>query len=1571
MAEPQMTLETPQEQARTAPERPLAGVSLSAEDTRALATVSRPVGDSVERPLLTLSRPSAPRELSPREQYEQASTYAVLSGTDFQTAFTNVQNPYQTTSLSRAATTYQSQLASELDAELSFGSQEDLVDDYVAEEIATVVDNVREASRYSRLLPESLSSAVRAGAIGSEELAISNLAKVVHLEDAISEFSNRDSMTGLGDGVMDFAELIVDPLWLVHVTRMRQLVDRLDHLFAPGVDTQQFEEGVQGILREAADLGFLSEENMFLFETFVAIVESGSNSNIARAETAMGAADALATILGGASSAAGTLRGASVIARTGASGSIDAARDLLSRVTSMRPSAARDQVIRDTLNEHVTIDSRGSGVVVPNHTAPSSATPSTARGTFWSAPSHTAMREFEMTSQEFDTVVRAAADSGRLFDQDTFYRFALRLSTERVAYLRSTGSTRVIDVDVGLDDLDNIVVMDLLGTQNGTGYLRRADAQRLAGYGDEVIPLADGTFAIGRRQNLSATTFEGLEELGYTGDIEGLMLFRATDPDQLGDGFWARRGSPLAQADPGTSGYMYRAESVMQRVMRDIDSRIRVITRGMSRLHRSEVYSVFEDMASGRLNHVIRRDQALNEAQFRDWFRGRFQREATDSQVALYLQQQARLDSEVIINADLMYRRAVDMDARTVRASGSDRVEYQVVEVDPSSLPSNARYYDVDGSGQARPLSDLPAGTPIYRNVGRTDFPANVQYIAGNTLDVRSVRHSDFVVRNSGGHRAYQLAEAQFFIKQPSVHTYDDGSERINNPNTLMATRTREEADAAIRDINTIVRELNNVVNAGRLSREDYLDALEAGATSALNTVVRNNNGFNRTITNVRDLVSFARDHGLDLRILRDSDGKERNLFRAVGEGDDISDMADLNSLTALRAGHTARDNAQMALTMGGRGDAALIRYGGEQVTQRGVQEVMDGAYAQTIHRVTEASYRARAGWGLIKGAIASGVMRKDLYREIAHLPLRTQLERIHASQRNADNNLRMIDTSGASGAAENIGRKFELDLERLMFRLRRRSWISEGWNSIVRRTGNFLYGKAPNWMVGRIDRWSTDPLTALRGFTFDAYLGMFNVDQVLMQAQQVINIVPVAGMAGARGAAMYPVVRFAFNNGSEAVIRNIGKRIRSITGLDEDQFLDLVESFRRSGRGVVDNNIAELTASEDAASGMTRSLVSDIRTAGRVFFREGDLVARITAYNAAYLEAVAKFGPRTKANTQQFDRFINWREQTLTQAMTAASRQGYEHLPFMQFMSYQLRINEAIFAGTFGGTKSVLTGAEKFRLGVAHLTMYGLAGTGLTSLVSDYMVNRTDIDMSEGVTRLVRIGMVDAVLTELLGLDTAARERYASGGMIENQLRQIFEGNVVEYLAGPPGQLGWDVLGQSWSTLVNATRAAYTGETLGLEFNLQEWARTVKTGDKIMDAMYVIQYGRYLSNRGGLLEDDADWGHAVAIAMGVTPEDIATAYSLIGDRRVRNVFLDRTARRLTELSNRRTEAFIRGDHELVRRIAVLEGQVRAGLSPSERERVDRQVWPSRQPLPDSLILDAMQSDISAQELLQ
>lgn len=1425
------------------------------------------------------------------------------------------------------------------------------------ERIATMIDGMREADMLSRFFTPALAAAVRSNISGSREMAVDRLARVFMTGDAIQE--RMESMGGVGSTILDFAEVLVDPLDIIHQRTYVRLVEEYQDLLAPGVSIEEFEEGLERILTEAEDAGFFSDQNRFYFGSFLDTLNNGVYSGQQRANEILGwldvgitgAAEALPLALRGTQLVRTTaaLTGSTALSSTGTlirglpGAVLDSGRDTLSATGLLRPSANRDRIVEESLlRTLIEDDPSATSVSAPMHTQTSISTPVGVRGGFLSAPSHTAIRRFEMNAESLDMVRDWARSSGRTFDDETIQAFATEMTADRLRYLREQGSLRVIDVEVGLDDFDNIIMNDILGTTRGDYFRSAAAAQRAAGYGDEVIMIGEGQYAVYHRENISPDNLGALTELGYTGDLRGLALYRATDPDQLGSGLLARLGSPGAQGDPEMQAYLFLSNSVMQRAIHEVNTQTKALTRGMTNRQVSETYRAFDYLAESP------RMEAFNRQQFIDWFESPegLGRTPTDSQVGLYLLEQQRLNTQLFMQANEVYRNAVRMNARTFRDINGE--EYVVSEV--TGLPDTA-LVNLDGRVVRADSPDLE-GITVYRNEGGNDIPGDVQYIASQTPEIRSVRHSDFLVRNAGGHRAYIVNQMQHLLKQRNTRVYADGSTSEGAPRTMMGARTEEEAVSALDDINAIQDELHRALPTGSYrTADEYAEALRTTTTPQLNRVVQANNGFYPSITTVDELVDFAIERGLDLR----------TRFQRVAEGDQLVDMVGPDSNLFNLPNMNQGDQVRMAVLRGGRGSLPLPAYGGGTVTTRATREVIEGSYASSIGRTTEAAFRIRAAQGTIKAAMDSGVLKLDGFREIARLPLRTQIERILR-----DN---LIDTSA------DVGRRLNLDLQRLQFRLQKDSFTVRQWNAFTRTASNFLYRKNFQWASDKFDRWSSDPVSALRGLAFDAYLGMFNFSQLLMQSVQVINIVGVAGQRGLQGAAMYGPMRFALSNGHPQVIRRIGEALTEVTGLEPEQFETMVEMFRRSGRGYVDNNLAEMTPSEDAMSrfggGVVGQRIRDFREAGRIFFKEGDLVARITGFNTAYLRYLDEVGPISGPDDMRAIRWITNEDQRLTNYMTAESRQAYEQLPFMQFMTYQLRINEAIFSGTFGGSsRRVLSNGERARLAATHFAMFGAMATTPTAFLVEYLNANTNVgsETNEHVVRLWQRGLLDTLLSYFSGSDTAASSRFSSSGGMYNIMRQLAEDNVATIAVGPSGQFAGRVLDTGIGTFMSGLRAVATGDTQYLEDDIVNLVRLTSSGNYTYNAFVAYRTGEYLSRRGSLVSDDMSQMDAMFMAFGIPLEEIDSFYSYMTQRRIQTSVLNTHAQNINELYSRAAGAVRREDWEAYSSYMRQIGLGLNSLTPWERDYVDSRIRIDSQSFTDSFLVEMMRRDVNRWE---
>lgn len=1457
-------------------------------------------------------------------------------------------------------------------------------DDNIDDVIFGMIEDGRQVEAISRFLPRSMEVAIRNNLPGAREFALDRLTRLNITAERIAD--RVDSMQSITDVAVNFAEVLVDPLSLYHSATYRRLTREYEALLQPTTSLEEFQQGLDRILTEAADAGFFSDENLFFFGDFLDTLGSGVYSGEQEVQEAFGALDIGLTgafeigpallrgtrILRAVNSLTGSTALSTGLIARGAAGAVrDAARDTLSMIGLMRPSVRTQRAAGGVASLSITIDDpRRASTGVSAHSHMSYATPTLARGGFLSASSHTAMRQFEENSIVLDQVLDAVHRTGSIYDEAAIAEFAQQFRNDRMRLLADSGVRGIVDVEVGVDELGNIFAVDVIGRVNGQYFATERTARRAATQpGDEVVQIAPGQFAVVRRHNISADNMQTARDLGYSGDIRDMMLYRATDPERLGDGFFARWGSPLAQGDPAMTSYLFRSSTVFQSALHQMRAEIKRVTSGMPLRHIVEVYNAFEVMARSA------RREAFTEQEFNSWFYNEYRREPTQAQTNLYLLQQERLDTELLISTNELYRQAVDTNTRVLR---SGEVDYLVRPVSAENLNPNTLIYD-ESRGTNVPLGEV-GDRQVFRVVGDLELPTNVQYTVSDLPQVRAVRHSDFAARNAGGHRSYVVNEMQFLIKQRNTRIYADGSERELAPRTLLGVRTPEEARQAQTDINNIIEAIADEMGSSlnmRHTLDEFYAALRAFRNNPrIRAAIQENNGFNPGISSLDDLIEFALERGLDLR----------RTFEAVAEGQPmsrfLSGTADISNYAFALRSSTHADDVRLNAMRGGRGSVPLTSYGGTPISIRPTQDVLEGSYISALARATETAFRYRTFKGLIRSAIEAGVLKVD-YAELASLPVNTQINRILADD--------LIDTTGARGARANIGNRLKLDLQRLQFRLQQQSYTSRLFQNAYRRAANFFYGanKIPfnRRLTGAFDRFSRDPASALRGWAFDVYLGFFNFSQYLMQASQIINIMGIAGINGMKGAALYLPFRFLLANGHDEVIDRVAKLTNGITGLTADDWRTMLRMFRESGRNIVDNNLAELTMAEDAMSnfgrlGVNRN-VRSFREAGRLPYKEGELAARITAFITAFLEYVSKNGRITRARDPRAINFITNREQALTQAMGAESRQAYEQLPFMQFMTYNLRITEALLAGSFSNTKSVLTTQEKLRLAATHFAFWGAAASMPTAMLANYLTNNYETEVNEHAVRAMRSGVLDALVSWVTGADTAISARFAAGtgwydmatslaqeGLLSNLLGPA--GGVLQAAGGPSGELAANTARTALGAIYHGINAIATGEFTPMQDDLISLARFTSSGNYTYNAYTAFRYGEFFTRRGSLVTENLDAMDSMFLMFGIPLEEVEAMYSYQGDRRFRNRWLSATqVPALNQLHEQLFAASRRGDTDRMNHYFNQIATIMNTLSPSERSFVESRVNPDFRSMTNSMMLDALMNETEAAELMQ
>ena len=204
--------------------------------------------------------------------------------------------------------------------------------------------------------------------------------------------------------------------------------------------------------------------------------------------------------------------------------------------------------------------------------------------------------------------------------------------------------------------------------------------------------------------------------------------------------------------------------------------------------------------------------------------------------------------------------------------------------------------------------------------------------------------------------------------------------------------------------------------------------------------------------------------------------------------------------------------------------------------------------------------------------------------------------------------------------------------------------------------------------------------------------------------------------------------------------------------------------------------------------------------------------------------------------------------------------------------MSFSFRALENIVVGRN------FTAAERARMFAVMGPMYGLVGLGagqMTGYVTDKMGYNANDDETVKVFNRVKYGVVDALLSNFLGTETAYAQRVAPLGQIQDTYKKLFEESFFTTLFGPSGEITGDML----SVAGNALKAMYGGRTETVREDLTQLVRNLSTADKAYKIREIIETGNYRSRTRKLAVGGLSPNDAAAVLFGATPAPVQNYY--------------------------------------------------------------------------------------------
>lgn len=311
---------------------------------------------------------------------------------------------------------------------------------------------------------------------------------------------------------------------------------------------------------------------------------------------------------------------------------------------------------------------------------------------------------------------------------------------------------------------------------------------------------------------------------------------------------------------------------------------------------------------------------------------------------------------------------------------------------------------------------------------------------------------------------------------------------------------------------------------------------------------------------------------------------------------------------------------------------------------------------------------------------------------------------------------------------------------------------------------------RGKQWVEDRMYSRNPDPASFLRSTAFNFKLGLFNIQQLFIQSNQMVNVAAIAGANGLRGGAVYPLFRAGLLSSSEAVIKRLAKSAEAVGLMKADEFAESMGLYKKSGFNQIGGDVAYLDdiAAPEVRDGMTKQGVKKFLSWGRTPFREGERLVRVAAWNAAYLERKAVL--KGMKITRRDEAVILQRAKDLAGNMSRESnahwQKGYGAVA-TQFMGYQARIMEQML-----GKK--LTRPEKIRLFTTYAAVYGVptamgsvAGIIPVRDIAQNTLYQMGIDPNENPAIETALdGFVSPVLEMIFGDEKNFSGRYGPQGL-------------------------------------------------------------------------------------------------------------------------------------------------------------------------------------------------------------
>jgi len=474
-----------------------------------------------------------------------------------------------------------------------------------------------------------------------------------------------------------------------------------------------------------------------------------------------------------------------------------------------------------------------------------------------------------------------------------------------------------------------------------------------------------------------------------------------------------------------------------------------------------------------------------------------------------------------------------------------------------------------------------------------------------------------------------------------------------------------------------------------------------------------------------------------------------------------------------------------------------------------------------------------------------------------------------------------------------------------------------------------------PLWMLNRVK----DPIQAIRSFTFNAKLGLFNPVQFIVQAQShaaVVALEPRHGTVGTFGSLLHQWSRVNSNPEVLKALDNYYTKMNMFgSKAKPGEFIEARKVLADMGFEHVGG---EYSMSDDILQHkFIKNSFGNFLDAGQVFFREGEKSARLAAWYTAFrkFREANPVGAISRADAESILHHADLLTNNMSRASASTLHTGV-FSPSTQFLSFQLRQAELFLGKRLGETTGERM-AARARLVGFYAGLYGIpASIGVSGFpfgdsIREYAINNGYV-VGENYLSSLAVEGVPAVLGAMIsgggdmqkGTVFNVGNRYGAQGItpIKNLFSDVPLWKTVGGAGASTAVDTWTSLNPFWKYARSLVSPDEDGNHFALTPSDFIGPLTVtSTGNSLKRIIEAMNTGRWLNRNEQYIQDVTGADALFRTITGLTDQVADDQYKMYEMKKAEEANLKEATKEITKTYQRGIEAMKINDNDTAQKM--------------------------------------------------